>query len=227
MKRLIVVLSLVTCVFMMSPSTTFAGQFCKADCTGDCKVDLTDLVTMKSEFLNPNCESCSPPYPAPVERTWQSPSYAYGDDGYYHKGVSWGSGRFTINGNGTVTDNLTGIIWLKNANCWGQLTWSQALTYANGLMNGECGLTDGSSPGGWRLPNVKEMTSLIDYDYYDRAMWGWAGFFTNVQSSYYWSSTTFAFETDYIAWSVDLTFGSVQATGKEAIYYVWPVRGGQ
>ena len=36
------------------------------------------------------------------------------------KGVAWPNPRFTDNGNGTVTDNLTGLIWLKNANCFGK-----------------------------------------------------------------------------------------------------------
>ena len=213
---------LMAALFLLSSAITSAADFCAADNNGDCKVDLTDLVTMKSEFLNPNCESCSPPYPAPVERTWQSLSYAIGDDGWYHKGVLWSAGRFTNNGNGTVTDNLIGLIWLKNANCWGLLTWSQALTYANGLLNGQCGLTDGSSPSDWRLPNIKEMLSLVDYDYDQPAMWGWQ-FFDNVQSNIYWSSSTNANYTDY-AWGVDLAHGTTGYSSKPNFLYVWPVR---
>ena len=78
------------------------------------------------------------------------------------KGVAWPNPRFTDNGNGTVTDNLTGLIWLKNANCFGAKDWAMALSDANTLNNGECGLTDGSVEGDWRLPNVREMQSLID-----------------------------------------------------------------
>ena len=70
-------------------------------------------------------------------------------------------GRYEDNGDGTVTDCRTGLIWLKNANCTdtsngianpnGYLTWYDALTWAAGLENGLCGLTDGSSAGDWRL----------------------------------------------------------------------------
>ena len=64
---------------------------------------------------------------APVEKTGQTTSYAAGDDGDLEKGVTWPSPRFTDNTNGTVTDNLTGLIWLKNANCFGEKSWSAAL----------------------------------------------------------------------------------------------------
>ena len=77
--------------------------------------------------------------------------------------MAWPSPRFTDNGNGTVTDNLTGLIWLKNASCYGQMPWTNALNVANALASGSCGLTDGSIAGAWRLPNVREMQSLIDY----------------------------------------------------------------
>jgi len=49
-------------------------------------------------------------------------------------GVSWPSPRFTDNGNGTVTDNLTGLIWLKHASCYGKRTWADASSDANALL---------------------------------------------------------------------------------------------
>ena len=51
-----------------------------------------------------------------VPQTGQTDYYAAGDDGALQKGVPWPTPRFTDNGNGTVTDNLTHLIWLKNAN---------------------------------------------------------------------------------------------------------------
>ena len=51
---------------------------------------------------------------ANVEKTGQTVYYSTGDDGYFEKGVAWPAPRFTDNGDGTVTDNLTGLIWLKN-----------------------------------------------------------------------------------------------------------------
>ena len=67
---------------------------------------------------------------------------------------------------GTATDELTGLTWLLDANCFGERGWFQAMDDVNalaadGLSN--CGLSDGSQAGDWRLPNVKEILSLIDY----------------------------------------------------------------
>ena len=91
----------------------------------------------------------------------QTLSYGTNDDGALHKGVAWPSPRFADNNNGTVTDSFTGLIWLKNANCIG-LQWAVALKNIGSLTNGQCGLTDGSTAGQWRLPNVKELESLLN-----------------------------------------------------------------
>ena len=133
--------------------------------------------------------------------------------------------RFTDNGNGTVTDSVTGLIWLKNANCLGFQPWTNALSSANGLASGNCGLTDGSTAGQWRLPNRNELQSLIDYTTISPALP--AGHpFVGVQSNYYWSSTTYA-PFPRGAWCVLLNDGLVDAHGKPFHLYVWPVRGGQ
>ena len=67
--------------------------------------------------------------------------------------------RFSDKGDGTVKDNLTNLIWLKNANCFGGQTWANALTAANNLHDtgtpstmDDCGLSDGSLAGDWRSP---------------------------------------------------------------------------
>src|SRR3990172_4596891 len=95
--------------------------------------------------------------PVNLPQTGQKMSYTMGDDGNLQEGVAWPSPRFHDNNNGTVTDNLTGLIWLKDANCFGAKIWAVALTIANGLPNGQCGLNDGSKAGDWRLPNRKEL----------------------------------------------------------------------
>jgi hypothetical protein len=161
--------------------------------------------------------------PARVPKTGQTTSYAAGDDGDLEKGVAWPNPRFTDNGNGTVTDNLTGLIWLKNANCFEVKVWATALSDANTLNNGECGLTDGSVEGDWRLPNRREMQSLIDCEQALPALPS-SHPFTGVQSDAYWSSTTWA---PSLAWYVDLRWGVVSGQDKNAAFYVWPVRGGQ
>ena len=53
---------------------------------------------------------------APVPKTGQTAPTTAGADGALRKGVAWPTPRFTDNKNGTVTDNLTGLIWIQNAN---------------------------------------------------------------------------------------------------------------
>jgi hypothetical protein len=106
-----------------------------------------------------------------------------------------------------VTDNLSGLIWLKHAYCLGYQNWGTALTAANELESGSCGLTDGSSAGDWRLPNLREMQSLVDYGQYNPAVP------IGHPSPYiiptdYWTSTTPGVYSSH-AWSVSLEDGSL------------------
>ena len=140
--------------------------------------------------------------------------------------------RFTDNGNGTVTDNLSGLIWLKNANCTDTsgtisktsetMTWTSALTWSNNLANGLCGLTDGSTAGQWRLPNREELLSLVDQSAYNPAL-PTGHLFTSVQSNSYWSSSSSSVNTGY-AWGVSMNDGFVNYGDKANSNYVLPVR---
>jgi hypothetical protein len=178
--------------------------------------------------------------PAPVEVTGQTRSFAAGDDGAIEAGVPLPIPRFTDNGNGTVTDNLTGLIWLKLADCFGQQTWVNALNAANTLASGICLLTDGSLAGDWRLPNIKELQSLIDFGFFEPALsnaagtgeWTEGNAFSDVQSAPYWSSTTpgGVGGGEALAWFVTLFTGVTDVLNKAEISnssYVWPVRGGE
>ena len=162
-----------------------------------------------------------------VSKTGQAQSYAIGDDGYLQAGVKWPAPRFTDNGDGTVTDNLTDLIWLKNTNCFGTKNWADALDAANNLAEGQCGLRDGSSPGGWHLANARELLSLIDYDNYGPALSSGHPF-TDVHSNTYWSSTTLASRSE-----AALIVNMVPEPGNATILHdaskyesrgVWPVR---
>ncbi|MEE4110534.1 MAG: DUF1566 domain-containing protein [Halieaceae bacterium] len=167
------------------------------------------------------CEDCSG---APVAKTGQTTSYDTGDDGDLEKGAAWPAPRFTDNTDGTVTDNLTGLMWLKNANCFGTRNWAAALSDANTLNDGECDLTDGSAEGDWRLPNIKELHSLVDFGRSDPALPSGHPF-SGVRSGRYWSSTSYAGNSSY-AWFLSLYLGDVYAVLNSDRYYVWPVRGG-
>jgi hypothetical protein len=158
--------------------------------------------------------------------TGQTISYAAGDDGDLKKGVLWPSPRFHDNGNGTVTDNLTGLIWLKDANCFGDRTWAEALLDSKNLLSGQCGLSDSSRAGNWRLPNRTELMNLIARFSYAPAL-PLNHPFINVQSDWYWTSTTSG-SLLYYAWIVDMLGGYVDFYDKDGNYnYVWPVRGGE
>ena len=149
-----------------------------------------------------------------------------GQDGEKQIGVAWPAPRLVDNGDGTVTDNLTGLVWLKNANCFEMRTWDQALTAANQLQSGDCGLNDSSTPGQWRLPNIGELQSLMDLSNNVASLPSLpAGHpFTSIEASY-WSSTTHAIFTPS-AW-LNKYDGSVLSNPKSGTFYVWPVRNGQ
>ena len=161
--------------------------------------------------------------PAPVPRTGQTNSYWANDDGAYQKGVKWPSQRFDV-GTGTssncVTDNLTGLMWLKNPDATIR-TWTNAIVYCEGLdgTNGRGGHTD------WRLPNVKELQSIISFGAFNPALPSGHPF-VGIQSDLYWSSTTTAANSN-VAWNLYLVVGYDGRANKTDKYYVWPVRGGQ
>ncbi|MES2047795.1 MAG: DUF1566 domain-containing protein [Pseudomonadota bacterium] len=128
---------------------------------------------------------------ASLPRSGQSVSFSSGDDAAAGKGVAWPGSRFTDNLNGTVTDHLTGLIWLKNAQCQSAAHWDVALASANQLASGACGLTDGSTAGQWRMPNINELESLVDVSQTNPAVQSGAPFTNIGLTSAYWSSTTY------------------------------------
>ena len=155
-----------------------------------------------------------------------------GQDGDFRSGIAWPNPRFKDNDDGTITDNLTGLTWLKNANCFGERTWPQALNDCNTLENGFCGLSDGSMAGQWRLPNKRELDSLVHLGFYDPSIpnttgtgqWSEDDPFQNVQSSWYWSSNTRS-NIASSAWSVGFLIGASNLGGKSGTpHYVWPVK---
>jgi len=163
--------------------------------------------------------------------TGQTASYSSGDDGGLKMGAAWPAGRFADNGDGTVTDNLTGLIWLKNAGCFQRADWNSALTDANQLASGACGLRDGSLAGQWRLPNLIELESVIDVSAAGPALTP-GNPFTNAANALYWTSTGYfgGEEGSPLAWVIDLTDGGflndgVQNVKTSSLNGVWAVRG--
>jgi hypothetical protein len=71
------------------------------------------------------------------------------------RGSAYGKNNFVDNGDGTVTDRATGLMWMK-ADSKKTMNWEQALEHAESLEY--AGYDD------WRLPNVKELQSIVDYN---------------------------------------------------------------
>jgi hypothetical protein len=201
-----------------------------------------------------------------VNQVWseaQSCVGIVGQDGAVQAGVAWPVPRFiplvsrrndngagggmSRNGicdgseicDGTILDALTGLVWLRDAFCQhfpNPTDWPTALESVASLQSGYCGLNDDSVAGDWRLPNVKELQSLIDFGQFGPAL-PVGHPFANVPSdssptdqTNYWASTTAvvapAFAAIGYAWNIDLAFGIIRQDGKFNGYgrRVWAVR---
>jgi hypothetical protein len=142
--------------------------------------------------------------------------------------------RYTDNGDGTVTDNWSGLRWLKNANCFGEQSWEMTIQSVANLASGQCGLSDGSIPGMWRLPTKDEWEVMIDRNYSYPALSNAAGtaqwmegdafFGVPKNGDYcYWSSTdsNMPHAPNYYAWYVVISDGSISPDGRKAS---WTIR---
>ena len=182
------------------------------------------------QWFHPN-----PAYPANVWKTGQNIAYHPGDDGDIQAGVAWPVPRFTDHGDGTVTDNLTGLMWLKDANCFGGRPWEEALSIVedfNTANRGSYGCLEYAAEyADWYLPNRNEFISL-----FDRSKAMIAGNpalpsghpFQNWEGGYggYWSSTSVL--TGFIpdkAWQLEI-YGWMNFEPKIYGWRLWPVRGG-
>ena len=137
--------------------------------------------------------------------------------------------RFTDNKDGTVTDKLTKLVWLKNTNCFGMLDWHRAILVVKSLEEGACGpdpdliLSDGSSVGDWRLPTMVELCTLIDFRRRDPALPN-GHMFSDAPSGYHWSATTIDYHPE-LAWIVYFESGTTcYENVKNRAGYIWPVR---
>jgi hypothetical protein len=145
--------------------------------------------------------------------------------------------RFTDWGDGTIRDNVSGLVWLKKANCdrmtdW---NWENAFARAAGLADGQCGLTDLSNAGDWRLPTNAEWEAFMSKVYANPALvntvgdahWSEGNAFTGVMYEglprTYWSSDSYDWEHAY---STDLYSGGVGPEYSLLLCDIWPVRTG-
>ena len=130
-------------------------------------------------------------------------------------GVDVIAGDFTDNGDGTVSDGSTGLMWQQAEG--GSMDWEGAITYCEALSL--AGYND------WRLPNIKELESITDDSLYYPAID--TNYFPDAHASNYCSSTTGA-SCSSVAWHVYFGYGNVYGMyHKSGGFYVRCVRGGQ
>ncbi len=164
--------------------------------------------------------------------------------------------RFVDCDNGTVTDSQTGMVWLANADCLGQASWYNAMLTVSGLADldcsfstpdCDCGLSDGSSPGEWRLASYAEWAAFLTgaascnptvADDAGDGCWSEACVtagdcsFYAVEGAAYWTSTTMPTSIDVCgvacALTVFLVPGGVPGFLDKAAFEArfWPVRSG-
>jgi len=242
MKRtvLLTVVTLLSWLLFFTASNVMGQDFCRGDFNYNGSVGAEDVTEFlnnfgRSQYNNP----CPLDGPAPVQKTGQTRSFKFRDDGDLEKGVASPNPRFTDNGDNTVTDHLTGLMWTKSAAPFGQkYTWNESfdqVTALNGL----------SKYNDWRVPNVRELMSLIDFGEgvfsmycQDIAALPEGHPFTNVKvgigfgnctEQWYWTSTRLLSKDPNIDYASIVNFAFAQITyGDPAdIFYVWPVRGGR
>lgn len=152
-----------------------------------------------------------------------------GQDGEHQAGVAWPNPRFTVGTGDTadcVTDNLTGLMWMRTPNNFNpaSVNWGAALTNSNEFAL--CGYSD------WRLPNVRELESLLNSGVADGASYLNDQGFSGVQGTPYWTSTSRAYSGErdpaqLPAWTVSLDGSMNHEVQKGLENAFWPVRGGQ
>lgn len=219
---------------------------CCGDCNGDGAVTVDEIITAVNRALNGCTDDgiCKQQFPATGQTTcWDASGHVIGchgtgQDGNVRAGATL---SYQDNGDGTITDLNTRLVWEKKS-ADGSIhdqstvyTWPDAFSTFIGGLNaggGFAGYTD------WRLPNVKELESIINYQNFEPTVS--AAFNANcapgctvttcscTQSLSYWSSTTYQGSPSF-AWLVSFGDGGVSGNikGMSLIsLYVRAVRGG-
>ena len=208
----------ITTAKVAAGSTIFgvAGKSSVVD-TADATADTTKILNTYTAYVNgakiTGNATAGTNYSIP--KTGQTSVYITNDDGTYQKGFT--GTRFVDNGDNTITDNATGLIWIKDHDAVGtpfdsQMTFVVAITDCEGLTYA------GSSV--WRVPNRNELLSIVDSSKYGPAI---DPLFTNTKSLGYWTSTTY-FHSTADAWYVFFGDGGISNYSKGYGFYTRCVR---
>ena len=138
-------------------------------------------------------------------------------------GLAYGADRFSYSSDGSeVTDNTTGLVWRR---CAEGMTWNGSIcTVSASTYTHEGALLRAQTQTGWRLPNVKELSSLVDRSRSYPAIDPTA--FPNTPSDIFWTSPPYVGSSSY-AWHVYFNSGGVYGSGgdrNDGYYYVRLVR---
>jgi len=189
------------------------------EATGDATIN--DVLKDKT-FSNSSATGLIGARPAaPVGKTGQTVPYADGDDGDYQQGEDEVPRWDTTGGTGFgIKDHLTGLIWQNplgvSLGAWGGYLGYDQLDYCEELVTG-------GQYSDWRMSNVKELQSLIDFSQSGPALPS-SHPFSLVFADEYWTSTTWENNTSQ-ALTVNLDSGLVQPQNKSSGHRVWCVRG--
>jgi cysteine-rich repeat protein len=181
-------------------------------------------------------------FPATGQTTcWNSGSVVVSCTGTGHDGEIQAGATlaYVDNGDGTITDTNTGLMWEKLSRDLEIHDWDTTYTWDDAFAVKVLTLNQGVGFAGhtdWRMPNIKELISIVNYQKVTPA--ASAAFHTDcmdecistscscTQSAFYWSSSSSALNPDS-AWLVDFNRGSLSTGLKsQAFFFVRAVRGG-
>lgn len=219
---------------------TFTTSVVPADCVGT----VTDGVSTVDAAIA-GCVVPPPPpttaFPATGQTTCYDNDYiatdcanTSGQDGNIRAGAAL---SYTSNADGTITDNNTGLVWEKKTSVCPDVhcvnntyTWATAFTGFIDVLNDVAGGGASCFAGhcDWRLPNVKELQSIVNYENVNPAVSPAFNDCANgscTAASWYWASSSFAFDLAG-AWYVNFFVGVVLPDSKSSFFFVRAVRGG-
>jgi hypothetical protein len=125
---------------------------------------------------------------------------------------------FTDNGDGTITDDITGLMWQKNDD-------DQIYSWGEAVGTTDVGVCEGLDLGGfsdWRVPTLKELLSIVVFERYDPAID--TEYFPDTLSSAYWTLTEYSGGLNK-AYRVEFNYGVSHTVDKGYEFYIRCVRG--
>nr|MBF0222468.1 DUF1566 domain-containing protein [Desulfobulbaceae bacterium] len=144
-------------------------------------------------------------------------------DGELQRGAQWPDPRFIVNEEGTVSDRLTGLMWLRDGECFGAISWPSSHVTVKNINKGQVACQDYTgSYTDWFVPQVGQLASLINAEELSNSNFLQLGGISDVQADKYWSATEH--RNIQNAWVVDLANGDIVIRNKLAKTFLLPAR---